>query len=144
MYSIFKNIHHYVGMATLVFILLLTVVAFIYYLQQRNTSAQIKKISILTLIFTHTQVLLGIILYFNSPVFQNTTIKDMMGIAPLRQTYIEHPFSMIIAAVLITIVNRKIKKFPNVSFSTTLMAAISLALVIGMIPKVFWHTLIPS
>lgn len=144
MYLILKNIHHYVGMATLVFILLLTVVTFIYYLQERSTSKQIKKISLFSLIITHTQIVLGVILYFSSPIFQNISMKDMMGIPQLRQTYVEHPVSMIIAAILLTIVNIKIKKSSKITFSTTLMAAISLALVIGMIPKAFWNSFIVS
>lgn len=144
MYLILKNIHHYVGMATLVFILLLTVVTFIYYLQERSTSKQIKKISLFSLIITHTQIVLGVILYFSSTIVQSTSMKDMMGIPQLRQTYVEHPVSMIIAAILLTIVNIKIKKSSKITFSTTLMAAISLALVIGMIPKAFWNSFILS
>ena len=142
MYILFKNIHHYVGMITLVFILLLTVVSFIYYLQERTMTGQVKKISLITLIFTHTQIIIGLVLFFSSPIFQSSSIKDIMGIGSIRRNYVEHPFSMIIAGILITIINARIKKLPKISVWTLLMSAISLALVIGMIPKAFWNSLI--
>lgn len=143
MYILFKNIHHYVGMITLVFVLLLTVVSFIYYLQERPVSGQVKRISLITLIFTHTQILLGILLFFSSPIFQNASMKDIMGIAAIRRNYIEHPFSMVLVGVLITIVNAKIKKAPKISVWTILMSVVSLALVLGMIPRAFWNSLLP-
>ncbi|MCO6564555.1 MAG: hypothetical protein J6581_03825 [Apibacter sp.] len=138
MYILFKNIHHYVGMITLVFVLLLTVVSFIYYLQERPISGQVKKISLLTLIFTHSQIVLGIILFFSSPIFQNTSIKDIMEMAAIRRNYIEHPFSMVMVGALITIINAKIKKVPKITVWMLLMSAVSLALVLGMIPRSFW------
>lgn len=138
MYILFKNIHHYVGMITLVFVLLLTVVSFIYYLQERPISGQAKKISLLVLIFTHTQIVLGIILFFSSPIFQSTSMKDFMGIAAVRRNYIEHPFSMVMVGALITIINAKIKKVPKITVWMLLMSAVSLALVLGMIPRSFW------
>ncbi|CVK15435.1 hypothetical protein Ga0061079_101253 [Apibacter mensalis] len=138
MYILFKNIHHYVGMITLVFVLLLTVVSFIYYLQERPISGQAKKISLLALIFTHTQIVLGIILFFSSPIFQSTSMKDIMGIAAVRRNYIEHPFSMVMVGALITIINAKIKKVPKITVWMLLMSAVSLALVLGMIPRSFW------
>ena len=138
MYILFKNIHHYVGMITLVFVLLLTVVSFIYYLKERPISGQVKKISLLTLIFTHSQIVLGIILFFSSPIFQNTSIKDIMEMAAIRRNYIEHPFSMVMVGALITIINAKIKKVPKITVWMLLMSAVSLALVLGMIPRSFW------
>jgi hypothetical protein len=143
MYTILKDIHHYVALITLMFILLLTVVAFIYYLQERSITGQVKKISLFTLAFTHVQVILGIILLLNSPIFHNTNMKDIMGTASIRRNYVEHPFSMIIVAILVTVVNYHIKKSPRITAWMLALPAISLALVIGMIPRVFWSTLIP-
>jgi hypothetical protein len=130
-------------MITLVFILLFTVVAFIYYVQERTITAQVKKISLITLAFTHTQVVAGIILFFSSPIFHNTDMKDLMKIAPIRRNYIEHPFSMIIVATLLTLINYRIKKSSRITVWNLALAAISLAFAIGMVPRVFWSTLIP-
>jgi hypothetical protein len=140
MYILFKNIHHYIGMITLVFVLLLTVISFIYYLQERPINGHVKKISLLTLIFTHTQIVLGIILFFSSPIFQNISMKDIMGIAAVRRNYIEHPFSMVMVGALITVINAKIKKVPKITVWMLLTSAISLALVLGMIPRAFWNS----
>ncbi len=141
MHILFKNIHHYTAMATLVFILLLTIVAFIYFLQTRTISGQVRRISFITLIFTHIQVILGIIVLISSPVLEHTGMKDIMGTATIRRSYVEHPFSMIIAAVLLTVANSSIKKSTNISIKVLALAAISLALVIGMIPRAFWSSL---
>ncbi|MDR2122396.1 MAG: hypothetical protein LBP34_04640 [Flavobacteriaceae bacterium] len=142
MYTIFKNIHHYTAMAVLVFILLFTVVSFIYYIQRRPVSAQIRKISVITIIFTHTQLLLGIVLFLSSPVLHNVGMKDIMTIGTLRRNYVEHPFTMVIVAGLLTFANYHLKKLPRITIWILAVSAISLALVIGMIPKAFWGSII--
>lgn len=139
MYPIIKDIHHYVGMATLVFIFLLTVIAFIYYIQGRVISGQVRKVSTLALILTHIQVLIGIVLLIT--YFSTSQVSFDMKNAFLRRNYMEHPLTMIIVAILITIVNTKIKKVTDMKFWMVLVLAISLALVIGMIPRAFWNTL---
>lgn len=139
MYTIIKDIHHYVGMATLVFIFLLTVVCFIYYLQSRTLSTQVRKISLVTLIITHVQVLVGIVLLIT--YFSTTEVPFDMKNAILRRNYMEHPLTMVIVAILVTIVNSKMKKATHIKFWMMLVLAISLALVIGMIPRAFWSTL---
>jgi hypothetical protein len=45
--------------------------------------------------------------------------------ADLRFTYIEHPFSMLVAAVLLTIANKKIKQNETMNFAIVILSAIA-------------------
>ncbi|WP_128331846.1 hypothetical protein [Apibacter sp. HY039] len=143
MYLILKNIHHYTGMAVLIFVLLLTVVSFIYFLQKRTLSVQVRKISLITLILTHIQVLIGIALLITYFSMSQISFKEIMPNAVMRRNYVEHPTSMVIVAILITIFNSKLKKVQNIKVWMLIVMALSLALVISMIPRVFWSTLLP-
>lgn len=64
------------------------------------------KLSLFTLIATHTQLLIGFGLYFMSPKVDFANIAD--GVT--RYFTIEHAFLMILVAVLITIGRSKSKK----------------------------------
>jgi Na+/citrate or Na+/malate symporter len=69
------------------------------------------KISLFTLIFTHTQFLLGVLLYFVSPFvqFSSETMKDPF----LRYWTVEHVTVMLIAVVLITVARSTSKKIAD-------------------------------
>ncbi|MBL4623769.1 MAG: hypothetical protein JKY42_01300 [Flavobacteriales bacterium] len=64
------------------------------------------KLSLFTLIATHTQLLIGFGLYFMSPRVDFSNIAD----GTTRYFTIEHAFLMILVAVLITIGRSKSKK----------------------------------
>jgi hypothetical protein len=66
------------------------------------------KISLFTLIATHTQFLLGIILYFVSPFVRFSS--DTMSDPHLRYWTMEHVTMMLIAVVLITVARSTSKK----------------------------------
>jgi hypothetical protein len=68
------------------------------------------KASLWLFIFTHTQLLLGVILYFVSPLgvsnFSGAAMKDITS----RYWLVEHSLMMLIAIVLITIARISMKK----------------------------------
>jgi hypothetical protein len=68
-------------------------------------------ISLWLLIVTHTQLLVGLSLYFVSPnvQFSAGTMKDQ----GLRYWTVEHEFMMILAIILITVARITHKKLPN-------------------------------
>lgn len=80
---------------------------------------------LLTLIFTHIQLLAGLILYFISPKVQFG--GSTMGSSVLRFFTVEHSLLMIIAVILITMgysrAKRSTKPF-NVAFNLYLIALI--------------------
>jgi len=72
-----------------------------------------------------------LMLFFFSPGFQaaresGTLMKD----ATARNTFVEHPFAMIVAAVLLTIVNKKFKMNEKLNMSWVIMSFIALALML--------------
>ncbi|MDR2236220.1 MAG: hypothetical protein LBE92_08860 [Chryseobacterium sp.] len=87
----------------------------------------LKKTTLFTMIFFHIQFLLGIIML----VINFTKGMDMGSVmknADLRFQYVEHPFSMLIAAVLMTIINKKVKSNDTISLGIVIMGLIAAGL----------------
>lgn len=74
----------------------------------KTYQAMDKRFSLLGLIFTHLQLILGLVLYFISPKVQFS--GDVMGNAITRFYTVEHISIMLIAIVLITIGYSKAKR----------------------------------
>lgn len=106
-------------------------------------SSFLKKITLFVMILFHIQFLTGIVMLFvTSPFLDNMDQLGMGGLMKnpaLRFSYIEHPTSMLIAAVLMTIVNKKVKHAEKLTGGATIMAVIALALFFFAFPfaKVF-------
>lgn len=66
-------------------------------------------------------------------------MSAVMKNSDLRFQYVEHPFSMLIAAVLMTIVNRKVKSSDTITLKVVIMAILAVALFAFAFPwtKVF-------
>ncbi|PQA96389.1 hypothetical protein SAMN05421796_101447 [Chryseobacterium piscicola] len=87
----------------------------------------LKKTTLFTMIFFHVQFLIGIIML----VINFSKGLDMGGVmknADLRFQYVEHPFSMLVAAVLMTIVNKKVKSSDRITVPVVVMGLIAVAL----------------
>lgn len=90
----------------------------------------LRKSTLFTMIFFHVQALIGLVmLFFFSPGFkQATEAGTLMKDAVARNTYVEHPFAMIVSAVLLTMLNKKFKTNDKMQISWVIMAVIALAL----------------
>lgn len=89
----------------------------------------LKKTTLFTMIFFHVQFLIGIIMLFVSPgVKAAISAGTLMSDSYSRFQYVEHPFSMLIAAVLMTIVNKKVKSSDRISVPVVVMGLIAVAL----------------
>ena len=108
MYYFLQKFHS--GWAYLALLLLVFAVinAIIGFTSKKEFTAKDRKIALFALIGTHTQLLVGLILYFVSP-FGKAAFGQMSN-AELRLTSLEHPLINIIAIVLITIGWSKHKK----------------------------------
>jgi len=98
-----------------------------------------RKLGLIGLIFCHIQLLLGLILYFVSPLVQGfgVAMKD----STLRLYALEHPLINIIAIVLITIGWSKHKKATDSNKKFKLFAifyTIGLILILSRIPWKVW------
>ncbi len=93
----------------------------------------LRKSTLFTMIFFHVQFIAGLLMLFTSKGFQaildsGNVMKNLMGDAYNRVTFIEHPTSMLIAAVLMTIVNKKVKTNDRLTTGIVIMSAIALLL----------------
>lgn len=138
-----KIIHSYWAYLVLLLLVLSTANALIGLASKREYSAKDFRISLLTLITSHIQLLIGIILYFTNNYvsqFSELGMGEIMKNSALRSTLVEHPTTMIIALALITIGYSKHKrkltskpKFKTLSIFYT----IALVLILSKIP---WNT----
>jgi hypothetical protein len=109
MYGTFLLLHSLVRYVLLILLIVLIVKSFMGWTSKATFGAADNKISLFTLIFTHTQFLLGLILYFVSPFVVFSGERDR------TTTYwtFEHISMMLIAVVLITVGRNTMKKLAD-------------------------------
>lgn len=99
-------------------------------------SKAFRKVTLFTMIFFHVQFLVGVcLLFIFSPGFKaaldaGTLMKDPYA----RFQYVEHPFSMLIAAVLMTIVNKKLKTADKLTIRLMSLGLVAIALFVFAFP----------
>jgi hypothetical protein len=95
----------------LLLILVVLVQNFLVWKSDREFNASLQRQNKITLILTHIQVTVGLIML--ATAFTTGMVPDMgtvMGDAALRFKYVEHPITMLLGAVLITVGNAKSKR----------------------------------
>ena len=110
MYNILKEAHNGIGMALLFLLLIAIIVILINFLSKKPFNKISKILALIGLITMHTQILIGLLLYFMSPVGLSNFSGESMGHTISRFYIVEHPIGMILAAVLITIGYKQTKK----------------------------------
>ena len=112
MYIGLKHLHSFLPYLLLTVLLFAFVKSVIAYRGQHPHTEGHRKNGLILLILAHTQFLIGGILYFVSPM-STSGLNDLgaaMKDSTLRLYTIEHPLTMTIAIVLITIAYSKSKK----------------------------------
>ncbi len=106
-------LHTHSGLRYVVLLLLVIVVAksLVGLLNNKPFERGDEKLTLWLMIATHIQLLVGLVLYFVSPLvkFGADTMKDSVT----RYWTVEHSFIMLIAVVLITLVRTSTKKLPG-------------------------------
>lgn len=142
MYSTINLLHSYWAYLTLLMLLIAVLNALNGYFNNKEFSlSKDFRISLFALIFTHIQMLLGLILYFVSPYFGSWQTGGVMGDSFLRLVLVEHPFINLIAVALITIGWSKHKKTlePKSKFKRIAIGyGIGLFLILLRIPYMIW------
>ncbi len=139
MYTGIKHFHS--GLAYL--LLAGLVVAIIYAIgsRKKNFTAGSRKVALIGLICAHLQFVLGIVLYFLSPLGASNLSGDAMKEKVSRLYILEHPLMMLIAVVLVTIGYSRAKKLNSNSKkynSIILFYGIALILMLSVIPWNIW------
>jgi hypothetical protein len=139
MYEFIQKFHS--GWAYLALLLLLVAVvnSIVGLVGKKEFSAKDRKIAVFGLIGTHTQLVIGLILYFVSPL--GFASLGQMSDKALRLTSLEHPLINIIAIILITIGWTKHKKLATSEskFKTfSIFYGLGLVLILSRIPWSMW------
>ncbi len=139
MYEIIQKLHS--GWAYLAFLVLVIAVvnSLIGLVAKKEFTEKDRKISLFGLAAIHTQLLIGLILYFISPL--GFASLGQMSDKALRLTSLEHPLMNIIGITLITIGWMKHKKLTTSEskFKTfSIFYGLGLILILSKIPWGLW------
>lgn len=142
MYQGLLHSHSLLRYILLIVLLLAVVNAFRKWQGNKPFSPMDNKLSLFALIFTHVQVLIGIVLYVISPLVKQglSQMPETMSDTILRFWVVEHLVGMLIAAVLITIGRARSKRQTTDAGKNKQVAiwmGIGLILIIASIPWPF-------
>ena len=144
MYSILKNIPSYWAYLVLLVLILCIFNAITGKINGKDFESRDLRLSLFGLIFSHLQLLIGLILYFVSPWFDQWSNLGMGGVMKDAQTrlfLVEHPFTNILAIGLITIgwSVQKQQSDPSKKFlRIALLYGLGLLLLMSRIPWDTW------
>ncbi len=144
MFETVKIIHSYWAYLVLTVLIIAAINAIVGYVSNKEYGATNFRIALFTLIVSHIQLLIGIVLYFLTPYFRAFSEVGMGGVMKdsiLRLYLVEHPLIMIIAVVLITMGYSKHKEKLTSKPKFKLLAifySIALTLMLSRIPWNAW------
>ena len=139
MYEFIQKFHSGWAYLALLVLVIAVVNSIIGMTSKKEFTSKDRKIALFALIGTHTQLLVGLILYFVSPL--GLDAFGQMKDAALRLTSLEHPLINIIAIVLITVGWSRHKKLATneAKFkSITVFYGLGLVLILARIPWKLW------
>lgn len=144
LYQYINSVHSLCAYIVLIVLFLSSVNALVgFFGKKENFTVKDLRISLFTLIFSHIQLLLGLLLYAVTPRLMAWQMgaKIVMKDSLLRQLLVEHPLMNIIAVTLITIgwVKHKKQTTAHSKFSKiAIFYTIALVCLLSMIPWRLW------
>ena len=139
MYDFIQKFHSGWAYLALLVLVVAVVNSFMGLSSKKEFTSKDRKIALFALIAIHIQLLVGLILYFVSPLGIDSL--GQMSDKTLRLTSLEHPFINIIGIVLITIGWSKHKKLmtSESKFKTfSIFYGLGLLLILSRIPWSMW------
>lgn len=143
MYKTIQFIHSYWAYLVLLIVFVATLNALAGVFSKRDYTARDLRISLFALIVSHIQLLIGLILYFVSPLgtknISSLGMGEVMKNSEFRLYAVEHPLIMIIAIILLTIgYSRHKKKLESKKKFNTLAIYYTIACVL-MLSRIPWN-----
>jgi hypothetical protein len=135
-----KTIHSYWAYLVLLVLLLAVIKSIVGFFGKKDYDAKAFRVSLFTLIVSHIQLLIGLLLYFTSE-WSDLGIGEVMKNASIRLYLVEHPTINILAVALITIGYSKHKKklISGPKYKTiAIFYTIALILILSRIPWDVW------
>ncbi|WP_069131679.1 hypothetical protein [Rhodohalobacter halophilus] len=110
MYTGFKHLHSYLAYVLLAALVFSIIYVTIQFVGKKSFTEKVRKIALIGFIATHLQLLIGLVLYVLSPVGLSNFSGEAMSESLSRLYILEHPLTMIIAIVLVSVGYIKAKK----------------------------------
>jgi heme A synthase len=135
-----KTIHSFWAYLVLAVLVLAVFKALLGYFGKKDYDAKAFRVSLFTLIVSHIQLLIGLLLYFTSE-WSDLGVGEVMKNAQIRLYLVEHPTINILAVALITIGYSKHKKklISGPKYKTiAIFYTIALILILSRIPWGVW------
>ena len=139
MYTFIQKFHSGWAYLALLFLLIAIVNTIIGLSSKKEFTSTDRKIALFALIGVHVQLLIGLILYFISPLGKASL--GQMSDSALRLTSLEHPLINIIGIILITVGWSKHKKATESSAkfkAISVFYGIGFLLILSRIPWSLW------
>ncbi|WP_081210324.1 hypothetical protein [Salegentibacter sediminis] len=143
MYPTIQFIHSYWAYLVLIVLFVASVNSIIGYASNKEYGATNFRLALFSLITSHIQLLIGLVLYFVAPYFNAFSEVGMGGVmkdSTLRLYNVEHPLIMIIAIVLITVGYSKHKKKLTSQPKFKILAIFYTIALILMLSRIPWST----
>lgn len=141
MYTGLKHFHSFVAYIALLALVIAVVHALLALRNKSPFTPTSKKIVLFGLVSAHVQMLFGLFLYFISPMGFSNLSGEAMGNGFSRLFALEHPLTMLLGIVLITIGYSKAKRTADDQRKFKLisrMYAVGLMLILARIPWSVW------
>ena len=143
MYNILKTVHSYWAFFVLTILFIAILNSLIRIISKKSFNSTDLRISLFGLIFSHIQLLIGLILYFISPWFDQWSLLGMgiMKNNESRLYLVEHPITNIFAIFFITIgwsLNKKQSESSKKFLRISLFYGFGYILLLSRIPWSKW------
>jgi uncharacterized membrane protein len=142
MYTGLQHAHSGLAYLALLALVLVIIWALVGALSGREFQEKDRRIALIAFILCHIQLLVGLILYFVSPLgFSLLAGGGAMADATARLTALEHPLINILAIVLVSVGFIRAKKLESSTAkfrSIYMMYAVGLVLILSRIPWANW------
>lgn len=141
LYNLTQFVHSWWAYLVLLVLLIASINALVGYSSKKEYGANDFRISLFTLIATHLQLVIGIVLYFVAPYFQafsQAGMGEVMRDSTLRLYLVEHPLMMIIAVILVTVGYSKHKKKLTSKPKFKVLAVFYTLALIVMLTRIPW------
>src|SRR5690606_2875574 len=118
-----KGFAYLILLAGIIFVVALLVTMFGY---SGKISKLLRKSTLFTMILFHIQLIVGVLMLVFSPGLKGALESGtLMSNAAARFSYVEHPVSMLIGVILMTIINKYMKTNETLAMKIVIMGVIA-------------------
>jgi hypothetical protein len=141
MYTGFQHLHSALAYLVLALVLIVILTALTGKLSGKPFSSSLKRLALWSMVALHIQFIIGLSLYFLSPLGYSALSGAAMSDSLLRLFTVEHPTTMLLGIILITVGHARMKRSVNDDkkyMQLILFYTLGLVLMLSRIPWSAW------